>query len=457
MAIRSGAGTGVIVSLVVFVLTTVFLLVVSIVFYTGKVEQTEATVKAQDDLNMFIDSEEQNLDSFLRIVASAKADDKSVANYLNSDLESLRVLVSGSPDTSTENIRSTLGNALSNGGSLFLAFERLTRQLKERQQELDARISELNSARDQITSLEQTVTGSVNATALALASAKLEWSDIQDESEVLAQNVDAHFSSRLQRDDRLIGGKTSFIQQLENERDTLIKEKTILANDAADLRDLVSASRMSSIDPAMLVDGTILDIAGTDRVFVDLGSQDHIVLGMSFEVYDDQSQLRVDKNGSLPRGKASIEIIKVGVTTSTAKVTQSTPGRPIVRDNIIVNAIYDPDYQYKFMVHGQFDADGDGVPERNNSFIKDRIATWGGIVVQSQEFLPGDLDFLVLGMQPQEPRPLPRNASEPMINDYVRKQQAFLNYSSLLEQAQDVKIPVLNANRLDILTGQPTK
>ena len=109
------------------------------------------------------------------------------------------------------------------------------------------------------------------------------------------------------------------------------------------------------------------------------------------------------------------------------------------------------------MVHGQFDADGDGVPEQNNSFIKDRIATWGGIVVQNQEFLPGDLDFLVLGMQPQEPRPLPRNASEPMINDYVRKQQAFSNYSSLLEQAQDVKIPVLNANRLDILTGQPTK
>ena len=302
MAIRSGAGTGVIVSLVVFVLTTVFLLVLSIVFYTGKVEQTDATDKAKKDLSTFITSEEQNLDSFQRIVASAKDDGMSVAGYLNSDLESLRILVSGSPDTSTNNIRSTLDNALSNGGSLFLAFERLSRQLKERQQELDARISELNAARDQITSLEQTVTDSVNATALALASAKLEWSDIQDESEVLAQNVDAHFASRLQRDERLIGGKTSFIQQLENERDALIKEKTILANDAADLRDLVSASRMSSIDPAMLVDGTILDIAGTDRVFVDLGSQDHIVLGMSFEVYDDQSQLRVDKDGVLPRG-----------------------------------------------------------------------------------------------------------------------------------------------------------
>ena len=52
MAIRSGAGTGVIVSLVVFVLTTVFLLVLSIVFYTGKVEQTDATDKARKDLSL---------------------------------------------------------------------------------------------------------------------------------------------------------------------------------------------------------------------------------------------------------------------------------------------------------------------------------------------------------------------------------------------------------------------
>jgi hypothetical protein len=107
MAIRSGAGTGVIVSLVVFVLTTVFLLVLSIVFYTGKVEQTDATDKAKKGLSTFITSEEQNLDSFRRIFASAKDDRMSVAGYLNSDLESLRVLVSGSPDTSTENIRST--------------------------------------------------------------------------------------------------------------------------------------------------------------------------------------------------------------------------------------------------------------------------------------------------------------------------------------------------------------
>ena len=47
MAIRSGAGTGVIVSLVVFVLATVFLLVLSIVFYVGNREQIETVEKAE--------------------------------------------------------------------------------------------------------------------------------------------------------------------------------------------------------------------------------------------------------------------------------------------------------------------------------------------------------------------------------------------------------------------------
>lgn len=456
MAIRSGAGTGVIVSLVVFVLTTVFLLVLSIVFYTGKASQKDDTDKAKNDLEVYITPEEQNLDSFQKIVSSASSEGRSVAEYLNTDLETLRTLVSGSSSTSNEMIRNKFNDALSGGGSLFLTFDRLSRQLQERQHELETRVAELNAARDQIALLEQSISNSVRATNQAVEAAKTQWKDIQNESDVLAQNMDDHFANRVQRDDRLLGTKTSLIQQLKEENDRLILEKGSLASEAADLRELVNSSRMSTIDPATIVDGRILDAAGTDRVFIDLGSLDHIVLGMSFEIYDDATQLRINEDGELPRGKGSIEIIKVGETTSTAKVTQSTPGQPIVRDNIIVNAIYDPNYRYKFMVHGLFDADGDGHPEHNNSFIKDRISKWGGIVVENEAILPGDLDFLVLGIQPLEPRPLPISFTDTMEVDYERKLQAFTEYRTLIEQAQDVKIPVLNFNRLHILTGQPT-
>jgi len=69
--------------------------------------------------------------------------------------------------------------------------------------------------------------------------------------------------------------------------------------------------------------------------------------------------------------------------------------------------------------------------------------------------LPGDLDFLVLGITPEEPagRP-PHGATPAMLDDYARRKRAFLNYERLLEQARSTQIPVLTANRLYILTGQ---
>ncbi len=51
MAIRSNAGTGVIVSLVVFVLATVFLLVLSIVFYASGREQAEQVVSLNNSFD----------------------------------------------------------------------------------------------------------------------------------------------------------------------------------------------------------------------------------------------------------------------------------------------------------------------------------------------------------------------------------------------------------------------
>lgn len=54
MAVRTGAGTGVIVSLVVFVLTTVFLLVLTIVFYAGKTKEAEARAAADQALAKYV-------------------------------------------------------------------------------------------------------------------------------------------------------------------------------------------------------------------------------------------------------------------------------------------------------------------------------------------------------------------------------------------------------------------
>ncbi len=453
MAIRTDAGTGVIVSLVVFVLTTVFLLVLSIVFYVGKTEQATLTKGAEQSLTEFVTPAEQSSDAFQAIASLASSDRSSVAGYLNSQLEDLRQLVSGSRSSTLDQIRAQFADAIGGGGSLTLAFDRMQRQLNERQQELDARMVELETAREEVRKLNQDIGVERASREEAVAAAKLEWKGLQEGAIEHGRNVDSFFASRSQRDSDLRNEFSSRMSMLEEENDALLEEKAQLVGRVRELQDIVNAGRVAVSDPALLVDGRVLEVTGSDRVFLNRGSRDRIVLGMTFEIYDDSAQLRPDANGDMPRGKASVEVIKVGDTTSTAKVTRSNRGRPIVRDDILVNALYDPTYQYKFLVHGRFDANGDGVPESGHDFVDQRIDDWGGVVIKDDGGIPGDLDFLVLGIQPTSPRPLPLNASRPMVEQHNRQQEAYNAYMRLFEQATEAQVPILNANRLQVLTG----
>ncbi|MGA0173807.1 MAG: hypothetical protein ACO3NL_09215, partial [Phycisphaerales bacterium] len=76
----------------------------------------------------------------------------------------------------------------------------------------------------------------------------------------------------------------------------------------------------------------------------------------------------------------------------------------------------------------------------------------GGVVAEGDE-LTGDLDFLVLGVQPTEPGPLPPNASAQQIEARLEAQDEYDRYDRLFRRANEAQIPVLNANRFEILTG----
>ena len=63
MATRTSSGTGVVVSLVVFVLCTVFLLVLTIVFYTGKTKARQDEFAAQTTLAKYVTREQRQRDA----------------------------------------------------------------------------------------------------------------------------------------------------------------------------------------------------------------------------------------------------------------------------------------------------------------------------------------------------------------------------------------------------------
>ncbi len=107
MAARSTAGTGVVVSLVVFVLCAVFLLILSIVFYTGQTKAAQSNVEAQAALAKFVTREQQNRDQIKALVAKAEHG-PSVVQQLQREYQELMGYVSGNPGNTIASLQSEL-------------------------------------------------------------------------------------------------------------------------------------------------------------------------------------------------------------------------------------------------------------------------------------------------------------------------------------------------------------
>jgi hypothetical protein len=454
MAIRSNAGTGVIVSLVVFVLTTVFLLVLSIVFYASGRAEKEEVKNLTKSLSTYTTKGNENN----ALVEFALESKQPVVSYLINEIEERNQILTGNRHSTIEEIASVFRDTTSTSSSLALSVDSTKRELDSRQQELDSRISELANAKSTIQSLEDQLAALAKSNLDEVELVKGEWQDVQDESVRLNSDVNDLFTSSKKNNAQVRNDFKNMIQGLEDEiedaRLTIEKQN----GELKELRKQRNIGELYKTDPSLLVDGEVIEVSNDDLVFINRGSVDKIRLGMTFEVYDSANHLIEDADGNMALGKASIEVVKVGETTSTAKIKRSTRNQPILKNNVLVNAIYDPHYKFSFLVHGIFDVDGDGVPESTNDFVKNRIKRWGGVVVEDNGSIPGDLDFLVLGITPHEPLSKPRSgASDTMLENYANKQRAYRSYMQLLEDARAANVPVLTANRLNILTGQQAR
>ncbi len=457
MVTRSSSGTGVVVSLVVFVLCTVFLLVLTIVFYSGQAKATEAEATAEATLARFVTREQRNRDSIKAIEAKVNPNrGESVVRYLQQDFEQLMEYVSGNGQTDLQTLHNEFGRyGVSDDATVRAVLLQQHRDLKERQTELDGLAAKLNERDDRITELqgrleqlEQDHQEELDAVTEKIGA----YQQAADEYREEVRKVQAEYYGAV---DRLQQEYEGEIARLETEKDNLFQERVVLKTRVDELQQIMSISRIKAQDPSTLVDGLIVDTVGGSEVFINRGKADRVTLGMTFEVYDNESALQqVDLlTGQLPRGKASLQVTQVLDTTSKCKITRAVPGRPVVRNNVIANAVYDPNYIFKFLVHGKFDVDGDGRPTENEAgFLRSLIVKWGGEVI-SGEMLPGDLDFLVLGVEPPRPLPPRPDATEFELDAWVLKRRAHEKYHELFRQASEAQIPVLNANRFFILIG----
>jgi hypothetical protein len=266
------------------------------------------------------------------------------------------------------------------------------------------------------------------------------------------------------------GGFENASAELKKQLEAVNEQVTQLNTQAADLsaqlktKDTLIAQLEDKlgekrVDPSRTImqqpDGKILKLYPGDTCSIDLGTNDHITAGLTFEVYDKAAGIPSTEgpnaDAALPIGKASIEVTAAEPTYSMCRIKRRPYGTAIAEGDIIANLVYDRNTKYKFVVHGAFDLDQNGIATAADGEVIKRLVTqWGGEVVDE---INVDTDFVVMGKEPEIPEKPAEDAGPLEIarwNDAVAGKNA---YDAMRDKALAYRLPLLNQNKFLYFVG----
>lgn len=231
-----------------------------------------------------------------------------------------------------------------------------------------------------------------------------------------------------------------------------------LKGEISQLQGRLAQMRTNTADPLIRqADGRIVRLPGNNIVYIDLGQGDQVSPGLTFQVFDKVSGIppvgdAADDQGNLPRGKASIEVIRVGPASSECRIIRTQPGETLTEGDLVVNLVYDRNTKYNFLVFGNFDLDRNGVATSQDADVIRRLVTqWGGALTDRVNV---NTDFVVLGAEPVIPSFTREELQDPI--NQARFDQARAEsdaYEEVRRQAQEYNIPILNQNRFLYFVG----
>ena len=404
------AGSGVLVTLVTFVLTTVAFLVLAVVFYSQMMSATEMSIKSKSDI--------KNLKTELE--KAKTPNDEALALYKQTATERDALKLTASQQE--KSIQGTAKTIDELNSQLTAVRKSLADATTERQAAIDAAKKDIAPLTNATTEYDKSI------------------EDVQKITHDSKDDVERNYRAR--------------IDEMQLNIDGLGKERDTLRSRLEQAEKKLSEFEVKPEDPSSLVDGHVIEIGGPDAtVYLDIGRKHRVVPGMTFEVFTTADQVQNNKQGKL-RGKASVQVLRVTDDTSTARVTRSSANQPINRNDVLINAVYSPTYTYRMMVYGKFAVNNDGKASTGEaSVIRNRIQEWGGKVIDSEK-VTGDLDFVVMGNPPPEPLPLSSSAGDIEVQAYTQAKNDYDTYNRIMKEATEAKIPVLNWNRFQVLTGQ---
>jgi hypothetical protein len=449
MASKTSASVGVLVFLNVSWALALVLLVLSIILFARVQRLTNDVQLKQNDLDVAVKADERD-DRFEELKSLAK--NQGVVRFLDTKLQELSAQVGGSrrddPSALVEKIK-----AASPEGTPLLPLlasknsdiEGLKGQLAAAESAREAANSDLLATVGRVKALEEEHRKTVASLNAEIDAYKEGTNVYRTGMETSRADMDARVTTIRSDSEATISGLESRARDLE--------QQLLIANDQLRrLKQEQAGQNLRGAAEEALVDGRIVGVVAAARqTYVGLGRRDRLILGMTFEVYNDASTIVPDEKGEYPKGKGTVEIIRIDETSSTARIIRETPGSTITSGDVIANAIYDPKKAYTFTVYGNFDTNNDDsyTPQEIQD-IRGLIESWNGKVAED---ITGDTDFLVLGTRPiLPPQPKPDDPVE-LIQRWVQLSQQATKYDELFDKATRAAIPILNQNRLYTLTG----
>lgn len=237
-------------------------------------------------------------------------------------------------------------------------------------------------------------------------------------------------------------------------RDAQIKQFT---HEIDAMRNRLPATHVNPNEAIVLQsDGVILSAPTQNTVFISVGQQQSVTLGLTFEVYDKAKGIPTlgagMREGDMPEGKASIEVIHVLPASAECRVVKKALGETITEGDLIMNLVYDPHTHYKFMVYGNFNLSNEGQPTpADTDVLKRLISQWGGRLVNSVDTTT---DFVVLGAEPVVPTLSAEEQNDPpKVQQRDAKQAALDAYIEVQSSAVKLGIPIMNQNRFLYFIG----
>lgn len=456
MATRTGASMGILAALAFFALLSLVMFVLFVIFAARAQRNATERDALRDDLAIAIRPEEQN-DRWEELKRAAAAQRKGVVTYLDEANTQLIQMIGGTRRDTPETLKNKLQESLKGDFEgeippLLTAFEQmdgkiasLKTQLEDTNRARDAAQADLQAANDRFEAAKKENAQTIATLQEQIGQNKQDVDRYRTDVNESKRTFEQHLSqTRADAEQRVAG--------LESDLDKAKNRIYILEEQLSNCRGNAQATTLGGTDEAALIDGTVLAVNPLkNEVSIGLGRRNHVVLGMTFEVYNVGTTLRADKDGNYPPGKAAIEVIRIDEATSRARVIRSTRGNPIIEGDLLVNALYDPNKTYVFTVYGNFDTNGDGIPTPQEADqIRGFVQQWGGVI---EDDITGNTDFLVLGTPPILPPEPGVDDPVEVINRYLRLSREAKRYSELFDTAKKTGIPVLNQNRFFTLTG----